>query len=85
MVGGNHVYDTHILTPTYLGVKEAMPLVTNSLGNTGYEEELTVCFVKEPTDAEEAAVSCHLNERLGNTNANFVIINLLTLTFVTDV
>ena len=47
-----------------------------------------MCFVKEPTaDAEEAAVSCHLSERLGNTNANFVIINLLTLTlnFVTDV
>ena len=84
MVGGNHVYDTHILTPTYLGVEEAMPLVTNSLGNIGYEEELTVCFVKEPTDAEEAVVSCHLSERLGNTNANFVIINLLTLTFVTD-
>ena len=46
---------THILTPTYLGVEKAMPLVTNGLGNIGYEEELTVCFVKEPTaDAEEA-------------------------------
>ena len=82
---GNHVYDTHILTPAYLDVEEAMPLVTNSLGNMGYEEELTVCFVKEPTETEESAVSCHLSRRLGNTNAAFFIINLLTVTFLTDV
>ena len=83
MMGGNHVYDTHILTPTYLCVEEATPLVKNSLGNIGYEEELTVCLVKETTETEKSALTCHLSKRLGNANATFVIINLLTLTFVT--
>ena len=67
------------------GVEEAMPLVINSLGNIGYEEELSVCLVKETTETEESALTCHLSKRLGNANATFVIINLLILTFVADV
>ena len=43
-----------------------------------------MCFVKEPTEIEESALSCHLSRRLGNTNAAFVIINSLTITFVTN-
>ena len=82
MMGGNHVYDTHIFTPTYLGVQEAIPLVRNSLGNLSYEEEVTVCFVKEPTAAEESALSSQLSRRLSSTNAAFVIINSLTISFV---
>ena len=55
-----------------------MPLVINSQENIGYEEELTVCLVKETTETEESALTCHLSKRLGNANATFVIINLLT-------
>ena len=43
-----------------------------------------MCFVKEPTEIEESALSCHLRRGLGNTNAAFVIINSLTMTFVAD-
>ena len=68
---------THIVTPTYLGIEEAIPLVRNSLGNTGYEEELIMCFVKEPTETEESALSFHPSRRPGNKNAAFVIINNL--------
>ena len=67
---------TRILIPTYLGVEEVIPLVRNNQGNIGYEEELTVCFVKGTTETEESALSCHLSRRLGNANAAFVIINL---------
>ena len=83
-LGGNHVYDTHIFTLTYLGVVEAIPLVRSSLGNLSYEEEVTVCFVEEPTAAEESALSCQLSRRLSSTNAAFVIINLLTISFASD-
>ena len=44
MMGGNHVYDTHIFTPTYLSVEESTPLVRNSLGNISYEQELIVQY-----------------------------------------
>ena len=44
-----------------------------------------MCFVKEPTETEESALSCHLSRGLGITNAAFVIMNLLTVTFVTNV
>ena len=86
-MGGNHVYGTHIFTPSYhtISVEQNIPFVRNGLGNKSYDEELTVCFVKEPTEiAEESVLSCHLNRRLGNTNAAFVIINSLAVTFVTD-
>ena len=49
-----------------------------------YEEELTVCFVKEPNSSEESALSFHLSIRLTNTNAAFTIINGLTISFVSD-
>lgn len=32
-----------------------------------------MCFVQEPTETEESAVSCHLSRGLGITNAAFVI------------
>ncbi|KAJ7380763.1 hypothetical protein OS493_007141 [Desmophyllum pertusum] len=74
MLGGNQVYDTFISSynPIYLGVVEAIPLVRNSLGSVNYEEELTVCFVKEVAcAAEESALSYQLSRRLGNANAAF--------------
>ena len=49
-----------------------MLLVTNSLGNKRYEEELTVYFVKEPTKTEESALGCHLGGSLSNTNATTI-------------
>lgn len=70
---------THILTPTFLGVEEAIPLVRNSLGNISF-----VGFVKEPTETEESTLTCHRSRRLSNTNAAFDIINLYTTTFLTD-
>lgn len=88
MLGGNKVYDTfissHNLNPVYLGVVQAIPLVRSSLGNISYEEELTVCFVKEPCAAEESALSYQLSRRLGNANAAFTIISGMTITFVLD-
>lgn len=87
MLGGNQVYDTFISSynPIYIGVVEAIPLVRNSLGSVNYEEELTVCFVKEAAcAAEESALSYQLSRRLGNANAAFVIISGMTVTFVAD-
>jgi len=63
---------------------EAIPLIRNSLGSLDYEEELTVCFVKEARTATEFALSYHLSGRLGNANAAFTIINGMTITFVAD-
>ena len=53
MMGGNQAYDSFMQSPSYLGVVEAVPLVKISLGSMSYEEELTVCFVKEPNSSEE--------------------------------
>ena len=53
MMGGNQAYDSFMQSPSYLGVVEAVPLVKISLGSVSYEEELTVCFVKEPNSSEE--------------------------------
>ena len=79
MLGGNQVYDTfissHNLNPVYLGVVQAIPLVRSSLGNISYEEELTVCFVKEPCAAERSALSYQLSRRLISTNAAFTVIS----------
>ena len=69
-------------SPSHLGVVEAIPLVRSSLGSLSYEEEFTVCFVKEPSSSRESALSFH--QRLTNTNAAFTIINGLTISFVSD-
>ena len=86
MLGGNRAYDTFITysNPVYLGVVQAIPLVRSSLGSLDYEEELTVCFVKEACAAEESALSYQLSRKLGSANAAFVIINGLTIAFVAD-
>ena len=84
MMGGNQAYDSFMQSPLYLGVVEAIPFVRSSLGSLSYEEELTVCFVKEPNSSEESALSFHLSRRLTNTNAAFTIINGLTISFVSD-
>ena len=84
MMGGNQAYDSFMQSPSYLGVVEAIPLVRSSLGSLSYEEELTVCFVKEPNSSEESALSFHLSRRLTNTNAAFTIINGLKISFVSD-
>ena len=80
MMGGNRAYDSSMQSPSYLGVVVAITLVRSSLGNLSYEEELTVCFVKEPNSSEESALSFHLSRRLTNTTAAFTIINGLTIT-----
>ena len=82
--GGNQAYDNFMQSPSYLGVVEAIPLVRSSLGSLSYEEEFTVCFVKEPNSSEESALSFHVSRRLTNTNAAFTIINGLTISFVSD-
>ena len=84
IMGGNQAYDSFMQSPSYLGVVEAIPLVRSSLGSLSYEEELTVCFVKEPNSSEESALSFHLSRRLTNTNAAFTIINGLTISFVSE-
>ena len=83
-MGGNQAFDSFIQSPSYLGVDEAILLVRSSLGYLSYEEELTVCFVKEPNSSEESALSFHLCRRLTNTNAASTIINGLTISFVSD-
>ena len=75
MMGGNQAYDSFMQSPSYLGVAEAILLVRSSLGSLSYEEELTVCFVKEPNSSEESALSFHQIRRLTNTNAAFTITN----------
>ena len=45
---------------------------------------LTACFVKEPTEFEESALSCDLSRRPGETNAGLVLITSLTITFLTN-
>ena len=84
MMGGNQAYDSFMQSPLYLGIFEAIPLVRSSLDSLSYEEELTVCFVKEPNSSEESALSFHLSRRLTNTNAAFTIINGLKISFVSD-
>ena len=84
MMGGNQAYDSFMQSPSYLGVAKAIPLVRSSLGSLIHEEELNVCFVKEPNSSEESALSFHLSRRLTNTNAAFTIINGLTISFVSD-
>ena len=84
MMGGNRAYDSSMQSPSYLGVVVAITLVRSSLGNLSYEEELTVCFVKEPNSSEESALSFRPSRRLTNTNAAFTIINGLTISFVSD-
>ena len=84
MIGGSQAYDSFMQSLSYLGVVEAIPLVRSSLGSLSYEEELTVCFVKEPNSSEESALSLHLSRKLTNTNAAFIIINGLTISFVSD-
>ena len=58
--GENQVYDSFMQSLSYLGVVEAIPLVRSSLGSLSYEEELTVCFVKETNSSEESVLSFHL-------------------------
>ena len=40
--GGNQVYDSFMLSPSYLGIVKAIPFVRSSLGSLSYEEELFV-------------------------------------------
>ena len=84
MMGENQVYDSFMQSPSYFGVVEAISLVRSSLGSVSYEEGLTVCFIKELNSSEESALSFHLSRRLTNTNAVFIIINGLTISFVSD-
>ena len=65
-------------------VKRISNLIRSRLGSLSYEEEFTVCFVKEPNSSEESALSFRLSRRLTNTNAAFTIINGLTISFVSD-
>ena len=60
MMGRSQVYNSFMQSLSYLGVVEAIPLVRSSLGSLSYEEELTVCFVKETNLSEESALSFHL-------------------------
>ena len=78
MMGGNQAYDSFMQSPSYLGVAEAILLVRSSLDSLCYEEELTVCFVKEPNSSQESARNFHQIRRLTNTNAAFTITNGLT-------
>ena len=73
--GGNQVYDSFMLSPSYLGIVKAIPFVRSSLGSLSYEEELTVCVVKETNSSEESALSFHLSRRLTSTNAAFTNLN----------
>ena len=82
--GGNQVYDSFMLSPSYLGIVKAIPFVRSSLGSLSYEEELTVCVVKETNSSEESALSFHLSKRFNGKNATFTIISGLTITFVSD-
>ena len=84
MMGGNQAYDSFMQSPSYLSVVEAIPLIRSNLGSLSYEEEFTVCFVKETNSSEESALSFRLSRRLTNTNAAFTIINDLTISFVSD-
>ena len=65
MLGGNQAYDTFISSsnPIYLGVVEAIPLVRNilDLDSLDYEDELTVCFVKEARAADDSTLSYQLS------------------------
>ena len=60
MMGRSQVYNSFMQSLSYLGVVEAIPLVRSSLGSLSYEEELTVCFVKETNSSVESALSFHL-------------------------
>ena len=82
--GGNQAYDNFMQSPPYLSVVEAIPLIRSSLGSLSYEEEFTICFVKEANASEESTLSFRLSRRLTNTNAAFTIINDLTISFVSD-
>ena len=84
MMGGNQAYDSFMQSPLYLGVVEVITFVRSSLGSLSYEEELTVCFVKEPNSGEESALSFHLSRRLTVINAAFTMINGLTISFVSN-
>ena len=46
--------------------------------------QLTVCFIKEPTEFEESPLSCDLSRRPDKTNAGFVLITSLSRTFLTN-
>ena len=85
MTGGNHARDSFMQSQSYLGIVKAIPLVRSSLVSLSYEEDLHVCFDKEPNSSEESALSFHLIRRLTDTNAALTIINGLTITFVRDV
>ena len=63
---GNKADDSFMQSPLYLSDAEAIPLFRSSLSSLSYEEELTVCFVKELNSSEESALSFHLSRRLTN-------------------
>ena len=77
MGGRNQTYESFTQSQSHLGIVKA-------IGSLSCEEELPVCFVKEPNSNDESALSFHLSRRLKDTNAAFTIINGLTITFVRD-
>ena len=79
VTGGNHACDSFMQSQSYLGIVKAIPLVRSSLVSLSYEEDLHICFVKEPNSSEESAPSFHLSRRLTDTNAAFTIINGLPI------
>ena len=74
MLGGNQANDKFIFShnPVSLGIVEAIPLIRNSLSSLNYEEELTVCFIKDACAADESALSYQLSRRIGNANDAFI-------------
>ena len=75
MGGRNQTYESFTQSQSHLGIVKA-------IGSLNCEEELPVCFVKEPNSNDESALSFHLSRRLKDTNAAFTIIHGLTITFV---
>ena len=76
-MGENQTYDNFTQSQSHLGIVKA-------IGSLSCEEELPVCFVKEPNSNDESTLSFHLSRRLKDTNAAFTIFNGLTITFVRD-
>ena len=82
--GGNNVYDSCIPHGRFLGILEAIPFVTCSIGEVDLNEELTVCFTTEDDADNSSALSHHLTSYFdtSNNSAAFVIINGKTITFL---
>ena len=84
ILGGNNVYDSCIPHGQFLGILEAIPFITCSIGEVDLNEELTVCFTKDNDAADSSALSHHLSSYFDtrNNSAAFVIINGKTIKFL---